>query len=164
MTRPASRARARSVKSASAAGATGQARPIARKPVSFYYHDTGKHEAHRWPLDWLLLMIQHHQPQQADWPDRTFVIGRKGEYLAISTTGPRRFGGQHPVWDGKDKIRGAMLFDGLTFQHVRQILARCYAGRPAERCFTPRRGRFQPYFARKPGAGSAPNKRQGGSR
>ena len=164
MTRPSPRARARSVKSAGAGGATGRARPIVRKPVTLYYHDTSEHEAHRWPLDWLLLIIQHHQPQQADCSDRTFTIASKSEYLAISTNGSRRFMGQHPVWDGKDKIRGAMLFDGLTFQHLRQILARYYAGRPAERCFAPRRGQFQPYFARKPGAGPAPNKRQGGSR
>ena len=149
MTRPAPRARARSVKRAGAGGATGQARPIVRKQVSLYYHDTAEHEAHRWPLDWLLLIIQHHQPQQADWPDRIFTIGGKREYLAISTSGPRRFMGQHPVWDGKDKIRGAMLFDGLTFRHVREILARYYAGRPANRCFAPRRGQFQPYFASK---------------
>jgi len=117
-----------------------------RKAVSLYCHDTEEAEAHRWPLDQLLVMIELHRPEHVEDPDRTFVIGGKREYLAISTCGPDHFKGQHPLWGEKGKFEGAMLFDDLTLADVRQILEKFYAGRRAEGCFAPFYGHFQFYM------------------
>ncbi len=40
--------------------------------------------------------------------------------------------GQHPLWGEQDKLEGAMMFDDLIFDDVRQILEKFYAGRSAE--------------------------------
>lgn len=119
--------------------------PALRKKVSLYFHDTEEGGAHRWPLDHLLVMIERHRPEHIEDPDRTFMIGGKREYLAISTSGPDHFNGQHPLWGGKGKFEGAMMFDDLTFDEVRQILEKFYAGRRAEGCFAPFYGHFQFY-------------------
>ena len=122
-----------------------------RKAVSVYCHDTEDGGAHRWPLDQLLLMIERHRPEHIEGPDRTFMIGGKREYLAISTAGPEYFKGQHPLWGEKGKFEGAMMFDDLTLDEVRQILEKFYAGRRAEGCFAPFHGHFQFYVPPNPG-------------
>jgi hypothetical protein len=119
--------------------------PSAHRPVSIYFHDTHGSEKHHWTLDRLLVMIERHRPDPAGGPDRTFVIGGKREYLAISTSGPDHFKGQHPLWGEQDELEGAMMFDDLTFDDVRQILEKFYVGRSAEGCFAPHYGHFQFY-------------------
>lgn len=116
-----------------------------RKNVSLYFHDTEEAGAYRWTLDQLLVMIDRHRPTQTEGPDRTFMVGGKREYLAISTCGPDHFNGQHPLWGDKGKFEGAMMFDDLTREEVRQILEKFYAGRRAEGCFAPYYGHFQVY-------------------
>jgi hypothetical protein len=125
----------------------------ARKVVSVYFHDTEGGQKHRWPLNHLLAMIQRHRPDQTNDPDRTFIVGGKREYLAISTAGPDHFKGQHPLWGDKAKFEGAMMFDDLTVDDVRQILEKFYAGRTAEGCFAPYHGHFQFYVSPKPSTG-----------
>ena len=123
--------------------------PAVRKNVSLYFHDTEEGGAHRWTLDQLLVMIERHRPDQAEGPDRTFMVGGKREYLAISTCGPDHFKGQHPLWGEEGKFEGAMMFDDLTFDEVRQILEKFYAGRRTEGCFAPFYGHFQFYVPAK---------------
>lgn len=117
----------------------------ARKVVTVYFHDTERDEEHRWPLNHLLVMIERHRPEHIEDPDRTFIIGGKQEYLGISTCGPDHFKGQHPLWGEQGKFEGAMMFDDLTFDEVRQILEKFYAGRRAEGCLAPFYGHFQFY-------------------
>ena len=50
-------------------------------------------------------------------------------------------------------LEGAMMFDDLTFDDVRQILEKFYAGRTAEGCFAPYYGHFQFYVTPKSGTG-----------
>ena len=119
--------------------------PSARKVVNVYFHDTEESGTHRWTLDQLLVMIERHRPHQTEGPDRTFMVGGKREYLAISTSGPDHFKGQHPLWGEKDKVEGAMMFDDVSSHDVRQILETFYAGRKAEGCFAPYYGHFQVY-------------------
>ena len=114
-----------------------------RKVVTVCFHDTERGETHRWPLGQLLTTIERHRPAYIEDPDRTFMVGGKHEYLAISTTGPDRFGGQHPLWGEQGKFEGAMMFDDLTFDEVREILEKFYSGRRAEGCFAPFYGHFQ---------------------
>ena len=116
-----------------------------RKVVTVYFHDTERHEAHRWPLDHLLVVIERHRPASVEDPDRTFIIGGKHEYIAISTCGPEHFKGQHPLWGEQGKFEGAMIFDDLTWDEVREILEKFYSGRRAEGCFAPFYGHFQVY-------------------
>jgi hypothetical protein len=122
-----------------------------RKIVSIYFHDTEGGGKHRWTLDRLLVMIERHRPSDYGGPDRTFVVGGKREYLAISTAGPDHFKGQHPLWGEKDKFEGAMMFDDLSLDEVRQVLEKFYAGRRAEGCFAPFYGHFQFYVSPNPG-------------
>jgi len=82
-------------------------------------------------------MIEHHRPDQGEGPDRTFIIGGKREYLAISSSGPDHFKGQHSLWGENGKFEGAMMFDALTFADVLQILEKFYTGRRSEGCFAP---------------------------
>ena len=125
--------------------------PSLRKTVSLYFHDTDEGGSHRWALDHLLVMIERHRPKHIEDPDRTFMISGKREYLAISTSGPDHFNGQHPLWGDKGKFEGAMMFDDLSLDAVRQILEKFYAGRRAEGCFAPFYGHFQFYVPPKPG-------------
>jgi len=106
-----------------------------------------------WTLDRLLLMLEHQRPVLDGDPDRTFVVGGRRKYLALSTAGTHYFIGQHPLWDENGNIEGAMLFDYLTFEDVRQILEKFYAGRSSEGCFAPYYGRFEFYRPHKPQAG-----------
>lgn len=124
-----------------------------RKTVSLYFHDTERDEGHRWTLEHLLAMVQRHRPEHVEDPDRTFIIGGKHEYLAVSTCGPDHFKGQHPLWGEQGKFEGAMMFDDLTFEEVREILEKFYAGRRAEGCFAPFCGHFQFYVSPKVGPG-----------
>ncbi|MGH8545173.1 MAG: hypothetical protein ACREX3_16430 [Gammaproteobacteria bacterium] len=125
--------------------------PSARKTVSVYFHDTDGGGTHRWTLDRLLVMIERLRPHRNGGPDRTFVVGGKLEYLAISTAGPDHFKGQHPLWGEKDTFEGAMTFDDLTLGDVRQILEKFYIGRGVEGCFAPFYGHFQFYVPPKAG-------------
>lgn len=90
-------------------------------------------------------MLQHQRPVLDGEPDRTFVVGGQRTYLAISTAGAHWFIGQHPLWSEQGKIEGAMLFDNLTFEDVRQVVEKFYSGRSAEGCFAPYYGRFEFY-------------------
>ena len=116
-----------------------------RKRVIVYLHDSQRHKQHHWTLDRLLLMIQHESPVLDDDPDRTFVVGGTRKYLAISTAGAHYFIGQHPLWGEKGKMEGAMLFDNVIFENVRESLEKFYAGRSGEGCFAPYDGRFEFY-------------------
>lgn len=127
--------------------------PSTRKVVNVYFHDTEEGGRHRWSLDQLLGMIERHRPAQTEGPDRTFMVGGKREYLAISTCGPDHFKGQHPLWGEEGKFEGAMMFDDLTFDEVQQILEKFYAGRRAEGCFAPFHGHFQVYVPPKASPG-----------
>ena len=124
-----------------------------RKVVSVYFHDTERGETHRWPLVRLLVTIECHRPAHTEDPDRSFTVGGRREYLAISTCGPEHFRGQHPLWSEQGKFEGAMMFDDLTFDEVREILEKFYAGRRAEGCFAPFYGRFQFYVPPKDSPG-----------
>jgi hypothetical protein len=126
--------------------------PALRKTVSLYFHDTERDERHRWTLEHLLAMVERHRPGPDGGPDRTFVIGGKREYVGISTSGPDHFTGQHPLWGEKGKFEGAMMFDDLTREEVRQILEKFYAGRRVEGCFAPYYGRFEFYRTDRPQA------------
>jgi hypothetical protein len=119
-----------------------------RKVVGLYFHDTQRDERHRWTLELLLMALARHRPADGG-PDRTFVVGGKREYLAISTAGPDDFTGQHPLWAKDGKFEGAMRFEGLTMDDVRQILEKFYDGRRAEGCFAPYYGQFHFYVAHK---------------
>ena len=123
------------------------------KGISVYFHDTEESRKHRWPLDHLLVMIQRNRPAQADGPHRTFVMGGKREYIAISTSGPDHFNGQHPLWGEQSKFEGAMMFDNLPYEDVRHILEKFYAGRSSEGCFGSYYGHFEFYRPDKPRAG-----------
>jgi hypothetical protein len=118
---------------------------IVRKVVTVYFHDTERYETHRWPLHHLLVVIERHRPASIADPDRTFIIGGKHEYIAISTCGPEHFNGQHPLWGERGKFEGAMMFDHLTREEIREILEKFYSGRRAEGCFAPFYGHFQTY-------------------
>lgn len=116
-----------------------------RKVITVYFHDTERHETHRWPLPHLLGVIERHRPASIADPDRTFIIGGKREYIAISTCGPEHFNGQHPLWAERSTFEGAMMLDDLSWDEVREILEKFYSGRRAEGCFAPFYGHFQIY-------------------
>lgn len=88
-------------------------------------------------------MLQHQRPVLDGEPDRTFIVGGQREYLAISTVGAHWFVGQHPLWGEQSKIEGAMLFDNLTLEDVKQIVEKFYSGRSAERYLAPYYSRFK---------------------
>ena len=50
-------------------------------------------------------MLEHQRPVLAGDPDRTFVVGGRRKYLAISTAGAHYFIGQHPLWAEEGKTR-----------------------------------------------------------
>jgi hypothetical protein len=116
--------------------------PAARKRVIVYFHATRRDERHRWTMDRLLLMLELPCPVFDGEPDRTFVVGGQRKYLAISTAGAHWFIGQHPLWSEHGMIEGAMLFENLTLEDVRQVIEKFYSGRSAEGCFAPYYGRF----------------------
>jgi hypothetical protein len=132
-------------KKATAATRVGTRVRIKTAQVMMLHHDTNAMASFEWTVDELLAAIRAHRPSRASDPDRTFRVGTQPEYLAISTTGPRRFAGQHPVWGETGKFEGAMIFADLTLRDVRGILEWFYAGRPAEGCFAPYHGRFEFY-------------------
>jgi hypothetical protein len=125
--------------------------------VGLYFHETERDERHRWTLQRLLMALAWHRPRDQAAPDRTFVVGGKREYLAISTEGPDDFTGQHPLWGANGTFEGAMRFQGLTMDDVRQVLEKFYDGRRAEGCFAPYDGQFQFYVPPQRGARARPD-------
>ena len=93
--------------------------------------------------------MRRHRPRRPGGANRTFVVGGRREYVAISTNGSHYFSGQRPLWGDDDKFGGAMVFDSLTLADVESILSKFYAGHPAEGCFAPHYGCFELY---RPGA------------
>ncbi len=53
--------------------------------------------------------------------------------------------GQHPLLSETGTMEGAILFDNLIFEDVRESLEQFYAGRSGEDCFAPYYGRFECY-------------------
>jgi hypothetical protein len=142
-------------KRASAAPRVGTRIRIKTAQVVMFHHDTEATGSFDWTADELLAAIRAHRPSRASDPDRTFCVGTQPEYLSVSTTGPRRFAGQHPVWGEAGNFEGAMIFTDLTFRDVRGILEWFYAGRRAEGCFAPYHGRFEFYRPEQEDAPSA---------
>ncbi len=98
---------------------------------------------HLWTEAELLGAIRSQQPRRRSSPDWTFCIGNRPEYIAISTSGPRAFYGQHPLWNQEGQFEGVMFFRDLHASDVRHILPQFYAGRRAEGCFAPYHGEFK---------------------
>lgn len=115
--------------------------PHRTRSVSIYRHDTREESTATWTLLELLVAIGWYAGADTDW---TFVLdGEEPDSLAISTAGPERFIGQHPLWGDGGKLEGTMIFEGLTLPEVYALLEKFYAGRSAESCFAPHYGRFE---------------------